>query len=123
METKKDYIDIRFSAEATIIADEIKDRFFFSQAISVYKLAAAYAFKEYKDSMDFEKLDYGYDKNGANYHSASFDVDGTFKQLIIIMYPWCSTPYKYARVAAIFGLKKIKEKMDRDPDFNIVSLL
>jgi hypothetical protein len=123
MEDNRDYVDIRFSAEATNIAEEIKEKFFFSQAISVYKLAAAYALKEYQSGIDFEKWDYMYDKNGANYHSASFDADSTFKKLITTIYPWCTTPYKYARVAAIYGLLQIKNMMNGNPDFNIISLI
>ena len=123
MDESRDYVDIRFSAEATNIAEAIKEKFFFSQAISIFRLAAAYAFKEYQEDMDFARLDYEYEKNGANYHSATFDSGGTFYTLISSLYPWCNTPYKYARVAAIFGLKKIKEKMDADPDFNIVTLV
>ena len=123
MDENKDSVDIRFSVEATNIAEEIKSKFFFSQSVSIFRFAAAYALKEYKDQMDFAKLDYEYDKSGANYHSASFDVEGAFAKLITSMYPWCNTPYKYARVAAIFGLMKIKEKLTNDSDFNIVDLL
>ena len=123
MDGIKDYVDIRFSAESSNIAEEIKEKFFFSQTISIFRFAAAFAFKEYKDNMDFEKLDYEYDKNGINYHSASFDFDGSFSKLITAIYPWCSTPYKYARVAAIFGLLKLKEKLSADPDYNIVDLV
>ena len=123
MEEYKDSVDIRFSSEATNIAESIKEKFFFSQAIAIYRLAAVYALSNYREAIDFAKLDYEYDKNGANYHSASFDQGDTFRKLITNMYPWCTTPYKYARVAAIFGLKKIKEQMDSNPDFNIVSLI
>lgn len=123
MDENKDSVDIRFSIEAKNIADEIKERFFFSESVAVYRFAAAYAFKEYKDKMDFAKLDYEYDNGGSNYHSATFDVDGAFAKLITAMYPWCTTPYKYARVAAIYGLQRLKELMTNDPDFNIADLV
>lgn len=123
MDDIKDSVDIRFSSEATEIAETIKERFFFSQSISVFKFAAAYALREYAEEMDFSKLDYQYDKAGNNYHYGSFDVGSSFSKLIRTMYPWCTTPTKYARVAACFGLLKIKEMMDADPDFNIVNLV
>lgn len=118
----EDYINIRISVEADRIVEEIREKFHFTQMIPVLRLATAYTLKNHQD-INFEKLDYEYSKDGANFHVASFDSDERLKKLIKYLFPYCERPYHYARAAAIFGLKKIKEKMDDDSEFNILDII
>ena len=51
------------------------------------------------------------------------DQDMVLRTLIKTLFPLCETPYKYARVAIIYGLYKIRELMDVDDSFVITSIM
>lgn len=119
----EDYKNIRISLDADVIVETIQEKYCFPTKVSVMRFALAYALREFKNKIDFEMLDNVYDKNGTNLNTGTIDdQDLIFKTLILTLFPGCETPYKYARVAIIYGLIKIKEKMAL-PSFSIIDLL
>ncbi len=119
----EDLKNLRISEEADKIVDELKEKYYFNQTTRLLRLAAAYALRNFKNDMNFQQLDYSYPSNGTNLNVGTFDENEAFKKVILIMYPYCETPYKFARVATIFGLKKIKEELDKNSDLTIFDLI
>lgn len=121
---QEDIKNIRISIEAEQKAKFIQEKYSFPNQVSVLRFAMAYALRDYKDKMDFELLDTQYPKDGSNYNTGSIDESDTVvRKLIQIMYPACETPYKYARVAIIFGLNKLYEKIQSDSNLDISELM
>lgn len=119
----EDLKNLRISQEADSIVDELKEKYHFNQTTRLLRLAAAYALRNYKDGINFQQLDYEYPKDGTNLNVGTFDENGAFKKVILVLYPYCDTPYKYARVATIFGLKKMKEILDSNSELTIFDLI
>lgn len=120
----EDYKNIRISVDADLIIDDIQKRFCLSTKVSVMRFALAYALRDFRDEIDFDTLDNQYEKNGTNQNTGTIDDPNLiFKTLITTLFPECETPYKYARVGIIYGLTKIKEKMDENPSFSLVDLM
>lgn len=121
----KDYKDIRISTEADRIVTEMREKFYFPSIASCLRFAMIFALSNYTREMKMEELDSIYPKDGSNFTASSTidDIRGIIRTLIQMLYPGCETPYKYARVAIIYGLKKIKEKMDKNPSLNIADLI
>lgn len=119
----EDLKNLRISQEADNIVEELKEKYYFNQTTRLLRLAAAFALRNYKDLINFQQLDYEYPKDGTNLNIGTFDENEIFKKVILIQYPYCDTPYKFARVATIFGLKKIKEKLDANSELTIFDLI
>ena len=120
----EDYKNIRISLDADVIVDEIIQKFCFPTRVSVMRFAFAYALRDYKNEIDFEGLDNVYEKNGTNLNTGTFDDQNMIiRSLIITLFPNCETPYKYARVAIIYGLNRIKEKMTANPSFSLTDIM
>lgn len=120
----EDLKNIRVSIEAERIADMMRTRFCFDSKTSAMRFAMAYALRDYQDNIDFEKLDSKYPSDGTNLNIGTVDTsDNIVQKIIKLLYPNCETPYRYARVAIIFGLEKIAEKMKDNPTFNIADIM
>lgn len=120
----EDYRNIHISHDAEMIADEICSLFAFSNKVPVLRLSLFYTLRNYRNDIDFLSLNKSYPNDGANYNVGSIDEsNGNIRKIISLMYPDCSTPYLYARVAIIFGLLKIKELIDNNSDFNIADIM
>ena len=120
----EDYKNIRISSDADVIIDEIIRKYHFPTRVSVMRFSLAFALRDYKDEIQFDFLDNHYEKNGTNLNTGTVDDQSLiFKVLITTLFPSCETPYKYARVAIIYGLYKIKERMDAFPSFSITDLI
>ena len=120
----EDYKNIRISLDADVIVDELIQTFCFPTRVSVMRFALAYALRDFKNEIDFEGLDNVYEKNGTNLNTGTFDDQNMIiRTLIITLFPGCETPYKYARTAIIWGLYKIKEKMDENPTFSLTDIM
>lgn len=120
----EDYKNIRISIDADSIIDEIQEKYCFPTKVSVMRFSLAFALRDYKDEIDYDSLDNIYEKNGTNLNTGTFDDQNLiFKTLITTLFPDCDTPYKYARVAIIYGLYKIKEKMDANPSFTLTEIM
>ena len=118
----EDLRNIRITAKADSIIEELQSRFLFKTAQAAERFALVYALKNYRDKIDFESLDATYKSDGTNQNTATIDTSNNlFQKLICIIYPKCETPYRYIRVAIIFGLYKIDELM-KESDFSFESL-
>lgn len=120
----EDYKNIRISLAADVIVDEIIQKYCFPTRVSAMRFALSYALRDYRNEINFESLDSVYEKNGTNLNTGTIDDQNLiFKTLITTLFPDCETPYKYARVAIIYGLIKIKEKMDANPSFTLTDIM
>ena len=120
----EDYKNIRISLDADVIVDELISKFCFPTRVSAMRFALAYALRDFRGEIDFEALDNMYEKNGTNLNTGTFDDQNMIiRTLIMTLFPNCETPYKYARVAIIYGLNKLKENMDTNPSFSIVDIM
>lgn len=118
----EDLRNIRITAKADSIIEELQSKFLFKTAQAAERFALVFALKNYRDKIDFETLDATYKSDGTNQNTATIDTQNNlFQNLFRIIYPKCETPYRYIRVAIIFGLYKIDELM-KEPDFSISSL-
>lgn len=118
-----DLINIRMSAEASSNFGLMCEKFQFKTETSALKFAIMYALKNFKDSIDYELLEKTYPNDGTNLNVGSIDDDGTIKRLIPILYPGCDTPYRYARVAGIFGSIQIRKLMDANASILLSDLM
>ena len=83
----------------------------------------AYAIRDFKDELvsNYEHLDNSYPSDGTNLNVGTVDNNqNLLKQLIPILVPECSTPYRFVRVAIILGLYKIKQMIDEDNNVDII---
>lgn len=120
----EDYKNIRISLDADVIVDDLIHKYCFPTRVSVMRFALSYALRDYRNEINFESLDSVYEKNGTNLNTGTFDDQNLiFKALITTLFPACETPYKYARVAIIYGLNKLKEKMDANPSFALTDIM
>ena len=88
------------------------------------RFALSYALRDYRNEINFENLDSVYEKKGTNLNTGTIDDQNLiFKTLITTLFHDCETPSKYARVAIIYGLNKIKEKMDANPSFTLTDIM
>lgn len=118
-----DYQNLHVSAEATANIETLKDKYKFSTFASALKFAIIYALKYHKNDMDFDQLDKLYPSDGTNLHVGTVDEDGILRRLIPILYKDCDTPYRYARVAAIYGAEKICVKLKEGENVSFSDLL
>ena len=109
--SKDDLTNLALSKRATDIANQMKDSGEFADALSSAKFAMAYVIKYYRDEIDtaekVEQLDSKYDSFGSNYNVGSIDPDHYIAKLFEVLYPGCSTPYRYARAIMCLGLSKL----------------
>lgn len=118
-----DLVNIRISSDADRVAEFLKDKYHFSTNTAVYRFAMAYAIRDFKDELisQYEYLDNLYPSDGTNLNVGTVDNDqNLLKQLIPILVPKCSTPYRFVRVAIILGLYKIKQMIDEDNNVDII---
>lgn len=118
-----DLVNIRISSDADKIATSLKDRYHFSTNTAVYRFAMAYAMRDFKDELisKYEQLDSWYPSDGTNLNVGTVDNSKfLLSQLIVGLVPNCITPYRFIRVAIIFGLYKIKELMDDSDEVDII---
>ena len=119
----EDLKNVRLSAKASDIADEIFESGLFDDKMSVCKFALAYAVKNYSGEIDPEKLDEQYDASGSNYNIGSIDEDKYFSQIILSLYPDTTTPYRYIRALMIFGLERLGDLQKAGQLFPLNKLL
>lgn len=118
-----DLVNIRISSDADKVAELLKRRYYFPTNTAVYRFAMAYAIRDFKDELvsNYEHLDNSYPSDGTNLNVGTVDNNqNLLKQLIPILVPECSTPYRFVRVAIILGLYKIKQMIDEDNNVDII---
>lgn len=121
-----DIVNIRISSEADKIAVLLKEKYYFSTNTAVYRFAMAYAIRDYKDELvsNYEYLDNLYPSDGTNLNVGTVDnSQNLLKQLITVLVPECSTPYRFVRVAIIWGLYKIKQMIDEGNNMDIIQCI
>lgn len=118
-----DLRQISFSIEIKNIADEMIQRFGFSESLAAIKFGFAYAIKNYPNEIP-EENDRNSDalSRGLDYSVASFS-DKEITTIIEVLYPKKEEPYRFLREASIFGLRKIKSLMDANPNLEITDLM
>jgi len=122
----EDLQQIRFPQEVINIAERFKDEYGLTQNLPILKFAFAYAINQFKDQINFETDDPLYKKNdGSNYGINSFENDSNLRvaDLIKALYPQCETPYRYMRIATIYGILKLDKAKRYDPDFRIIDVM
>ena len=96
----EDLMNISLSKHASGVADSLMETKAFDDALTVAKFGMAYAVKYYMNELDtLEKLDAlgeCYDSLGKNYNVGSVDSDHYIADLMFLLYPGITTPYRYA---------------------------
>ncbi len=118
-----DLKQISFSSEIKNIADEMIQRFGFSESLSAIKFGFAYAIKNYPEDI-LEEIEQNNDNisRGLDYSVSSFSDDEIIN-IIEVRYPDKNEPFRFLRNTCLFGLRKIKSKMDANPNLNITDLM
>lgn len=118
-----DLKQISFSSEIKQIADEMIQRFGFSESLAAIKFGFAYAIKNYQREIteETEKNQELYSR-GLDYSVSSFSDDEIINT-IEVLYPEISEPFRFLRTACVFGLRKIKTLMDSNPNIEITDLM
>lgn len=106
-----DMVNIRLSKEANEVAERLVATGKFENVITAAKFALAYALKNHFDEFD-PMIFSAPDSAGSNYNVGTVDNDGKLAALLRAIYPDTETPYSYARSLMIFGLMKIRERID-----------
>lgn len=120
----EDIKNIRISQEATKIAELLESKYYFPSITSVLRFSLSLSLRDYIKEIDYETLDYQYSSDGINLNTGTIDNEvSIFRTLIPEIIPGCNTPYRFARVAIIYGLFKIREKIEENPSFNITDLM
>ena len=122
----EDLQQIRFPMEVINIAERFKEEYGLTQNLPILKFAFAYAINQFKDQINFETDDPLYKKNdGSNYGINSFENDSNLRvaDLIKALFPQCETPYRYMRIAIIYGILKLDKAKRYDPDFRIIDVM
>jgi len=121
--TKDDLTNLALSRRATDVANQMKETNEFADALSAAKFAMAYVIKYYRDEIDtpekVEALDSTYDTLGNNYNVGSVDPDQYIAKLFNVLYPGCTTPYRYARAIMCLGLSKFGDLAEENHLFPI----
>lgn len=112
----EDLTNISLSKHASGIADEIMETRVFDDALTVAKFGMAYAVKYYMNELDtLEKLDAlgaCYDSSGKNYNVGSVDPDHYIADLMALLYPGITAPYRCARILMCYGLNKLGDRLE-----------
>ncbi len=114
-----DLVNIRIPLEADEITAKLKDKYFFSTNTAVYRFSLAYAMHDCMEELKakYEELDNQYPSDGTNLNVGTIDFgDSIIKNVVSILVPECSTPYRFIRVAIIMGLYKIQALMNNNSD-------
>ncbi|MCD8291969.1 MAG: hypothetical protein LUC91_10785 [Prevotella sp.] len=114
-----DLVNIRIPLEADKITAKLKDKYFFSTNAAVERFALAYAMRNCMNELKarYEELDSQYPSDGTNLNVGTIDFgDSIIKNVVSILVPECSTPYRFIRVAIILGIYKIQELMNNNSD-------
>lgn len=110
----EDLVNIRLSTHATEVVDLINETGMFDDKISIAKFALAYAVNNYFDEINPEKVDSESDSGGTNYNVGTVDSDHFMSNIMTVLYPDTATPYRYARALMIYGLNKLREKIEAE---------
>lgn len=112
-----DLTNIGVSFEASEIAKELSERYYFRDVLSFLQFAMSYALSKHLDEIDFDTLDIEYDSSGLRYNVGSIKKSSLITTAFSTLFPNCTTPYRYIRVLMIYGTYKIKERIDKGDDF------
>ena len=120
----EDLKNIRISSSAERVALQLKNEYEVDDLLPILRIGLAYALKTSSDYIyrHFEELDNKYPGDGPNYNVGSIDPDGIIRRLFSVLVEDCTIPYRYARVAIIYGLELIEKKM-ADPSFSLADLM
>ncbi len=108
-----DIVNLRLSKEANAVAERLVTTGKFENVITAAKFALAYALKNYFEEFNPENYVVS-DSGGNNYNIGTVDKDGTLSALLRAIYPDTTTPYIYARALMVFGLLKIRERIETE---------
>lgn len=118
-----DLRQLSFSSEIKQIAEEMMQRFGFSESLSAIKFGFAYAIKNHHEEISDEN-----DRNievqsrGLDYSVSSFS-DDEITNIIEVLYPEITEPFRFLRTVSIYGLRRIKSQMDSNPNLEITGLM
>ncbi|MBO6024857.1 MAG: hypothetical protein J6P83_08400 [Bacteroidales bacterium] len=112
-----DLTNIGISFEASEIAKELSERYYFRDVLSFLQFAMSYALSKHLNEIDFETLDSEYESSGLHYNVGSIKKSSLIITVFNSVFPDCKTPYRYIRVLMIYGTFKIKERMEAGTDF------
>ena len=113
-----DLTNIGVSIEASEIAKDLSERYFFKDVLSFLQFAMSYALSRHLKEIDFESLDNQYDSLGLHYNVGSIKKASLITTAFNTIFPDCTTPYRYIRVLMIYGTYKIKERIDAGEHFS-----
>lgn len=118
-----DLKQISFSSEIKQIAEEMIQRFGFSESLSAIKFGFAYAIKNHREEIS-EENDGSLEiqTRGLDYSVSSFS-DDEITNIIEVLYPEVTEPFRFFRTACVFGLRRIKSQMDANPNLGITDLM
>lgn len=111
-----DLTNIRLSLEASEIAKELSERYYFKDTLPFLQFAMAYGLN-HLDGFDYNTLDKKYDSLGFNYNVGSIRKSAEITTAFNTIFPNCETPFRYIRVLMIYGTYKIKECIANGVDF------
>ena len=118
-----DLKQISFSSEIKNIADEMIQRFGFTESLAAIKFGFSYAIKFFpKDIPEENDRNLDLYTRGLDYSVSSFS-DDEITTIIGILYPDKLESFRFLRTACIFGLRKIKSQMDSNPNLEITDLM
>lgn len=117
----KDISQIAVSIEASGYADEIiAETGFFKDKADVLTFVAAYMIKNHFEDFNPELYTLS-DSGGSNFGSNTLDPERKWYTLISIMYDNTDTPYIYLRALMDKGLKVIRQRMNDDASYTLLS--
>ena len=118
-----DITTLLMTPHATEVANKMKESGVFEDALAAARFGMAYTIKYYLNDVDtpekIEKLDKIYVGSGTTYNAGSVDQENFMGTLISMLYPGCTTPYRYMRVLMCFGLNKLGDLLEEGRLFPI----
>lgn len=118
-----DLRQLTFSVEIKEIVSSLREKFYFSDDSTVIKFGFAYAMKFCRDQISTEvDNDPLQASRGLSYSVSTFS-ESEISGIIEILYPECTTPFRFFRTASCYGLKKIQEKISVNPNIKLSDLM
>ena len=94
-----------------------------SESLSAIKFGFAYAIKNYREEISEENDgNLEIQTRGLDYSVSSFS-DDEITNIIEVLYPDITEPFRFLRTACVFGLRRIKSQMDANQNLEITDLM
>lgn len=115
-----EFLQFTIPDDAFEVANSLKEEEWFDSASEAGVFAAAYAIRCHFDDIDPGALSYPNSEH--NYAYNTFDPDGSWEKIIRTLYD-TETPRTYFRNLIIWGLEKIRDRIQECGVFRITDFL